>query len=117
MEELIITKEHYKNWTWTIIMVLVIVGGGVFIVRQSILLIYTEQIIAGPCQLCVKLNPETGSCWDLTNRKKEAEEDYYKKLKINNNNLSDTLKTFNYSNEQVSLLNKQFVLNETLLIR
>ena len=100
-------------------MVLVIIGGGVFIVRQSILLIYTEQIIAGPCQLCVKLNPETGSCWDLTNRKKEAEEDYYKKLKIETNNLPTLLQAFPYnnSNEQVSLSNMQFVPNETLLIR
>jgi hypothetical protein len=107
MEELIITKEHYKNWTWTIIMVLVIVGGGVFIVRQSILLIYTEQIIAGPCQLCVKLNPEVGSCWEMQNRKSSQEINYYKNLDINSSKI----------NAQVSLLDKQFVLNETLLIR
>ena len=102
-----ITKEHYINWTWTIIMVLVIIGGGCFIVRQAMLLIYTERILAGPCQLCVQLNPKVGDCWKMQNRNSSQEINYFKKIDLDSSKI----------NESINLLSKQVFLNETSLMR
>jgi len=48
-----------------ILIVALIVSAGLFTFNQIIEWKYKAQLLMGPCQLCVKLNPEVGGCWQM----------------------------------------------------
>lgn len=54
-----------KDLLIKIVCVLAIVGMGLFIFNQFIEWQYNAQLLMGPCQLCVEINPDVGSCWEM----------------------------------------------------
>lgn len=97
MEETNITIEKArpdelaKNWAITIFIIIGIVAIGLIAFNQFIDWKYKGAFLAGPCQLCVQLNPEVGSCWEMKNNLENYVYNYenrnYTELfkKINNN--------------------------------
>lgn len=71
------SKKYYTIWK-AIVVILLIIGLGLFIINQFLSYYYKAQFLAGPCQLCVKLNPEVGNCWEMkTKLEQELVDNYY----------------------------------------
>lgn len=61
-----ITLEELIKYGHAILIILAVVGLGVFLVNQVISYQYKNQFIQGPCELCVKLNPDWATCYKDT---------------------------------------------------
>ena len=57
-------KETIWFWSKQVLIVVIIISIGLWGVNKFLDVYYKEQILAGPCQLCVKLNPEWQQCYD-----------------------------------------------------
>lgn len=71
--------ELAKNWAITILVVVTVVAVGLFALNQFVDWKYHGTFLAGPCQLCVELNPEVGQCWEMRNRLDNSQYNYYEK--------------------------------------
>ena len=54
----------------TIIIILVVVGLGLFAMNQGLAYIYKVQLLAKPCKLCEELNPHLNECFNKQSIKK-----------------------------------------------
>ena len=69
METNVVTKIDnlqikYYDWLKFIAIIIAVVALGTLAVNQVMNYYYKAQFIQGPCQLCVKLNPEWKQCYD-----------------------------------------------------
>lgn len=60
MEENVVpkNKRSLKEWLLLIMIVVIIIGVGMFAINQTLGFYYKSQFLQSPCQLCVELNPE-----------------------------------------------------------
>jgi len=54
-------KNAYSILKFTLI-ILAVVALGIIIVNQTLAYYYKAQLLAGPCELCAKLNPNQSKC-------------------------------------------------------
>lgn len=55
-------NENLNNWMRFAIIVVIVVGGGLFIVNQFFSWKYKVQLLTKPCDLCISLNPNFTRC-------------------------------------------------------
>ena len=57
--------ETFGMITLDVFLIVIIVASGLFIWNQFVDWKYKAQFLGTPCQLCVKLNPDAGKCWEM----------------------------------------------------
>jgi len=55
-------QQKEKKWFIRIIVILIVVGLGLFALNQTLGYIYKAQFLNSPCDLCRELNPEVDIC-------------------------------------------------------
>jgi len=72
-----ITSEHLINWAITLLIVITIVFVGLLAINQFLDYKYPLEQLMTPCELCVKLNPEWGMCYDYIKTMKPSGDIFY----------------------------------------
>ena len=75
--------ERIKQLIYAIIILVLIVGGGLFALNQFFSWHYKSYLLQKPCQLCIELNPNFTRCEVVTNNlNKNYKEINWSDLKI-----------------------------------
>jgi hypothetical protein len=79
--------RHYtiKDWMMLAVLMLIVIGVGMFAVNQSLSYFYKAEFLKSPCSLCEELNPHLEKCFQDSSM-----------VKVENPNNNYYNLTFNY---------------------
>lgn len=61
-------EQTPKDWAWTLLIVVIVIGAGLFAFNQFFAWQFKSQLLQSPCQLCVSINPNFTRCsYELKN--------------------------------------------------
>jgi hypothetical protein len=57
-----LNNQQLKSWLIIIAIILIVIGGGLFVLNQFFAWHYKAYLLQKPCDLCVELNPNYTRC-------------------------------------------------------